>query len=435
MLVEERLDLGITYGTTATITTNTAIVESLSGRETRSINWVQPLIKFNIGQRGCINQELESFIAFHRARKGAYEGFRFKDWSDYQLSNQLITLNQDLQAQLFKTYTVAGVSVKRPLVKIVEETVTVNVGNSPVTEGWEVDFNTGVITFDEQPTGAIRVSCEFDVPVRFESDKIDLRFEAYEPGTGRKIFNWEGLTLTEVRISPAIPLPLDPVPQNLDHAINLGYDYGTVGGQKFATRIEKLVSGQEQRTSEWATSRGSWEVGSRTLLKSELDYLIALFRVCRGKAVSFRYFDWGTESEKLVRFGEDAIAFRFDAYEPGTERVIFNLAGVPLVGLFVFQSIIETYGQTFDGGILTNYSFTIIAPENVPSSAEAYLEAAGFDDILILGNFNSASITGSNLAGDWTGNFFLGVGLIFEATIVNNMIPACGFIATIRWEW
>lgn len=355
--VEERLNLGIVYGTTATITTSTAIVENFAGVETRSINWVQPLLKFNIGQRGCLNQELEYFIAFHQARKGAYQGFRFKDWSDYKFS-QIITLNANKQAQLFKTYTVAESSVKRPLVKIVTGTVSVFVNNNPVTQGWTLNYNTGVITFEEIPTGTIRVSGEFDVPVRFETDKIDLRFEACEPESGRKLFNWESLSLTEVRISPAIPLPFDSVPQSLNHVIDW-YDYGTVGGNKFATRIERLVSGQEQRTSEWANNSGEWEVGSRTLLKSELNYLIALFRVCRGKAVSFKYFDRRQSSEVLVRFGEDAIAFRFDAYERGTGRVIFNLAGMPLVGLIeepINPPVLKNtgYGSEWDRPISTN---------------------------------------------------------------------------------
>lgn len=328
MFIEERLDLGINYGTTATITTSTAIVETFSGIETRSINWVYPLLKFNIGQKSCLNEQLAYFLAFHAARKGAYEGFRFKDWSDYTF-NTVITLNANKQAQLFKQYSVAGSSVKRPLSKIVTGTVLVFV-NDVVTQGWTLNYNTGVITFNAIPTGTIRVSGEFDVPVRFESDKINLRFKAYEPGTERKLFDWEGLALTEVKISPAIPLAFDLIPQTLNHRINLGYDYDSIGGNEFATRIERLISGHETRISEWTTNRGSWEVGSRTLLKSELDYLIALFRVCRGKAVSFKYFNWQSEEEIIVRFGEDAIAFRFDAYEKGTGRVLFNLAGVPL---------------------------------------------------------------------------------------------------------
>ena len=329
---EETLNLGIAYGTTATITTSTAIVENFSGSETRSINWMQPLLKFNIGQKGCLNQELQQFIAFHEARKGTYQGFRFKDWSDYQF-NQVITLNTNKQAQLFKTYTVESLSVKRPLIKIVTGTVSVFVNNILVTEGWTLNYNTGVITFNEIPAGTIQVSGEFDVPVRFESDKIDLRFEAYESGTGDKIFNWESLSLSEVRINPNLLLSFDPISQNLNHLINLGYDYGTIGGNKFATRIERMVSGHELRTSEWTASRGSWEIGSRTLLKSELEYLISLFRVCRGKAISFWYFDWAKESQVAVRFGEDAIAFQFLAFERQTGEVIFNLSGVPLFAL------------------------------------------------------------------------------------------------------
>ena len=228
----------------------------------------------------------------------------------------------------------AGFTVKRPLVKIVPGSILVSVGNSPPTTGWSVNFNTGIITFEQVQTEPIQVSGEFDVPVRFATDKINLRFEAFEtcePEANLKLFNLENLSLTEIRINPTLALSLDQMPQFLNHQIDLGYDYGTIGGVEFATKINQLVSGQEQRISEWATNRGSWEVGARTLIKSDLTYLISLFRVCRGKAVGFKYFDWGTESQINVRFGEDAIAFRFDA--SSEEKVIFNLSGVPLYKL------------------------------------------------------------------------------------------------------
>jgi uncharacterized protein (TIGR02217 family) len=330
---EERLDLGYDYGTVATITTKTSIIESKNGTEQRTPQWYQPLLQFNIGERSEINDQLDQFIAFYTARKGAFQGFRFKDWSDYQFST-IITLNANKQAQLFKAYSVAGFTVKRPLVKIVPGSILLSVGNSPLTTGWNVNFNTGIITFDQVQTEPIQVAGEFDVPVRFATDKINLRFEAFEacePESNLKLFSLENLNLTEIRINPTLALSLDQIPQSLDHQINLGYDYGTIGGVEFATKINQSVSGQEQRISEWATRRGSWEVGARTLIKSDLDYLISLFRVCRGKAVGFKYFDWGTESQINVRFGEDAIAFRFDAME--AEKVIFNLSGVPLYKL------------------------------------------------------------------------------------------------------
>lgn len=329
--IEQRLDLGITYGTTSTITTSTAIVEDFSGAEQRSINWSQPLLKFNIGSKGALNAELEYFIEFHRARKGAYEGFRFKDWSDWRVTGQAIGIGDGVktQFQLYKSYSVANHTVNRPITKPVAGTVTIYVDG--VESAVTVNTATGVVTFGTAPTGAITADFEFDVPVRFERDKIDLRFEAFEKKTGRKLFNWEGLALVEVRIPSTIPLLIDPIPSSLDHTIDLGYDYGTIGGNEFATRIDKLVSGHEKRTADRETPRGSWEIGQRTLDLSELEYLIALFRVCRGRGVGFRYFDRAEPAYRPVRFGEDAIAFQFRAYERGTGKVIFNLSGVPIV--------------------------------------------------------------------------------------------------------
>jgi uncharacterized protein (TIGR02217 family) len=332
--IEERLDLGITYGTIATLATKTTIIEEGGGAEQRTIDWEQPMLKFAIGQRGCINDELEYFIEFHQERKGAYEAFRFKDWSDWRVDGGAIGTGDGTttEFQLFKIYSVAGQAVKRPITKPVAGTLTVYVAGT-VTSLVTVNTATGLITFASAPTGAITADFEFDVPVRFEGDEIKLRFESFEPGTGRKIFNWEGLTLVEVRIPPAIPLPIDSIPQSLDHTIDLGYDYGTIGGNRFETRIDKLVSGYENRASNWENPKGSWEIGQRTLDLSELEYLIALFRVCRGRAIAFRYLDRAEIIFRNVRFGEDSISFRFDAYERGPGRVIFDLSGVPLAGV------------------------------------------------------------------------------------------------------
>jgi hypothetical protein len=47
-------------------------------------------------------------------------------------------------------------------------------------------------------------------------------------------------------------------------------------------------------------------------------------------AVPFYYKDWQDEATKLVRFAEDRISFRFDAYRSSDEVVIFNLGGVAI---------------------------------------------------------------------------------------------------------
>jgi uncharacterized protein (TIGR02217 family) len=334
MFSEERLDLGYDYGTVVTIAAKTSIVERGNGREQRTIDWHHPLLTFNVGQYSTINEQLEYFINFHRARKGAFEGFRFKDWSDYLVVNQFLAIGDGevTEFQLYKTYQVGNWQAHRPITKPVAETLRVFLDSVELTEGWELDTTTGILTFDEAPDGEIWFSCEFDVPVRFTGDEINLRFEAYEQGTQNKIFNWEGLTLQEIRL-PFGNIPVATIPQNLDHQINLGYDYGTVGGAKFSTRIDGSANGQEVRSSNWSSPKARWEIGQRSLLLEELKYLISLFRVARGRAVQFSYLDRASETVCPVRFGEDNIAFRFDAYDRFTGAAIFNLSGVPLVGL------------------------------------------------------------------------------------------------------
>ena len=52
------------------------------------------------------------------------------------------------------------------------------------TEGWTVDLQTGIITFDDPvPEGVeVRAGFEFDVPVRFDTDKIRVSVASFQAG-------------------------------------------------------------------------------------------------------------------------------------------------------------------------------------------------------------------------------------------------------------
>jgi uncharacterized protein (TIGR02217 family) len=63
-----------------------------------------------------------------------------------------------------------------------------------------VDTTTGIITFTSPPTGNITASFEFDVPVRFEQDKFDHRFDAADPSTGEALFYVSTLSVVEIKI-------------------------------------------------------------------------------------------------------------------------------------------------------------------------------------------------------------------------------------------
>ena len=322
---EQRLDLGINYGATFGPRFNTAVLTQSDGQEQRRALWSQPLILAQLGDRRVTQSELNTLLAFHATVKGAAIGFRLRDWSDYKATNQPVgTGNGTVQTwQLVKTYAISTATVKRPITKPVAGSVVVYVDGVEEENGWSVDTTTGVLT--TELTGAIAVDFEFDVPVRFEQDKIDFTFEA------KGLFTLAPLTCTEIRVEPTIYPALDTLPGSLEEIIDLGYDFGTLGGPSFSTGIKANGAEFELRKSRWESSLGSWDIGDRLLIRSELDYLIRLFRVCRGMAIPFRFKDWQTNTVQDVRFAEDRISFRFEAYSEA--EVIFNLGGMAVTAI------------------------------------------------------------------------------------------------------
>lgn len=326
--LEQRLELGLNYGATYGPRFNTAIATASNGIEQRRAIWSQPLITVQLGDRRVNQSELDYLLAFHTSTKGAFAGFRIRDWSDYKSGLTAIGAgNGSLQTwQLIKRYTVAGVTVTRAIIKPIDGTLKVFLDGVEVLAGWSCDYNQGILY--TELTGVIAVTFDFDVPVRFEQDKIDFTYEAGK-GT-RKLFTLAPLTCVEIRIEPAIYPALDAIPTAIAETFDLGYDFGTLGGPSFSTAIATNAAEFESRKSYWDNAKGSWDVGDRALIRSELDYFIALFRCARGMAVPFSFKDWQDESTKLVRFAEDRISFRFDAFRSTDEEVIFNLGGVAI---------------------------------------------------------------------------------------------------------
>jgi uncharacterized protein (TIGR02217 family) len=328
---EDRLDLGIHYGTTSSYRYSTTILVNSQGQEQRNANWCQPLGKYQIGSKSLDRTELDTLIQFHKDRRGAYEAFRFRDWVDYQAINQFLGLGTGTRTvfQLVKTYSIGPYSIQRPIHKpLLNATIYLN-GNN--VANWELDTATGILTFDFPPVlgDIITADFEFDIPVRFEVDEINNRFEAYQD-EDTAIFRLESLALTEVRLNLGTlpPTPLYPV---FPYVLDLGYDYGTIGGNRYNTEITNVSSGYEHRSINWSEAKGRWNIGDRNLRISEKDYFLAFFRLCRGAASQFQFRDWAQVENLDVRFESDTIDFRFDAYQPESGEAIYNLSGLPIV--------------------------------------------------------------------------------------------------------
>ena len=168
----------------------TQIVEVASGDEERNASWANSRRRYDVAYGIRRADDLAAVVAFFEARNGRLHGFRYKDWADYKSAlpsqaisptdQQIGTGTGSLQTfQLAKRYTSGAQTWIRTIAKPVAGTVRVALGMVEQLSGWTVDSTTGVITFTTAPANGviIRAGFEFDVPVRFDSDTLDVTLD------------------------------------------------------------------------------------------------------------------------------------------------------------------------------------------------------------------------------------------------------------------
>ena len=197
--VEVAFPSDIAYGSSGGPEYSTDIVITHGGYEQRNINWAQSRAKYNVAHGIKTQAQLDTLIAFFRARKGRANGFRFKDWSDYRATAQAIGTGNGSNKifQLVKAYTSGGITETRTITKPVSGTVTVYKNSVLQASGaYSIDTITGKITFVTAPANAaiITADFEFDVPVRFDTDRLSATLDSYG------VNSWNDIPLVEVRV-------------------------------------------------------------------------------------------------------------------------------------------------------------------------------------------------------------------------------------------
>lgn len=196
--VEVQFPTDISYGSAGGPEYATDIVISQSGVEQRNVSWSQARARYNVAQGVQTQAQLDALIAFFRARKGRAYGFRFKDWTDFAATGQEIGTGDGTktQFQLQKLYTSGGVNEYRAISKPVSGTVKIYKNAVLQTSGYTVNTATGVVTFAAAPAAAVLITSdfEFDVPVRFDTDKLSATLDAYG------VNSWNNISLIEVRV-------------------------------------------------------------------------------------------------------------------------------------------------------------------------------------------------------------------------------------------
>lgn len=174
MFNETRLLDCVAYGSQFGQEFSTRIVTLRNGVERRNANWSMPLGRYGIIYQALEPQDHVKVRGAHMASLGSSIPFRFKDWSDYQADGEVIGTGTGVEQtiQLVKSYPFGPISLQRIIKKPVFDLVTLFADDVELSSS--VDFTTGLVTFTASPGSVITWSGEFDVPVRFESDRLDV---------------------------------------------------------------------------------------------------------------------------------------------------------------------------------------------------------------------------------------------------------------------
>ncbi|MCB8820049.1 DUF2460 domain-containing protein [Microvirga rosea] len=194
---EVRFPLDVSLGSGGGPVRRTDIVTLASGREHRNSRWAHSRRRYDagLGVRGI--DALHAVIAFFEERRGRLIGFRFRDRTDWRSgppARAPTPLDQPIgtgdgatrQFQLAKTYGSAHAPYRRTIAKPDGATVRVAVNGVEQAAGphFSCDPTTGLVTFTNPPASgaAITAGFAFDVPVRFDTDELDIDLSAFEAG-------------------------------------------------------------------------------------------------------------------------------------------------------------------------------------------------------------------------------------------------------------
>lgn len=194
---EVRFPANLSFGSVGGPERRTDIVALANGFEERNTPWAHSRRRYDAGLGLRSLDDVALLIAFFEARRGQMFGFRWKDWADYKSCAPAADVGFEDQVigtgdgairvfTLAKTYASGGQSYRRPVLKPVEGTVKVGLQGDQLAEGvnFTVDIARGEVTFAEPPDQGVEITAgfEFDVPVRFDTDRVQVSVASFQAG-------------------------------------------------------------------------------------------------------------------------------------------------------------------------------------------------------------------------------------------------------------
>ena len=170
-----RFPLHLAFGTRGGPVRPTDILQFANGTETRNAKGRHSRRQYNAVAGLKSSAQAIELLEFYESRNGPLYGFRFRDPLD-NIAETYIGRGTGGQSEfdLIKSYGEAPHAYVRRITKPVDGTVVAFIDD--VETAVSVDYQRGLIQFETPPyLGAvITASFEFDVPVRFASESLDI---------------------------------------------------------------------------------------------------------------------------------------------------------------------------------------------------------------------------------------------------------------------
>jgi len=194
-----RFPLAVSFGATGGPERLNEIVSLTSGREKRNARFAQSRRHYDAGTGVRSLSDLHDVLVFFEARRGSLHAFRFRDPFDMKscrpeatvsTADQTIGIGDGTKARfaLTKTYGEGNDAYQRLITRPVSETLRVAVDGVEKTSpaDWSFDLVTGEVVFapgnlpgaEEEVTAGY----EFDVPVRFDTERLAVSLTAFKAG-------------------------------------------------------------------------------------------------------------------------------------------------------------------------------------------------------------------------------------------------------------
>jgi uncharacterized protein (TIGR02217 family) len=197
---EERFPDEIAQGATGGPRWKTTKGRSAGGSRFANKDWSDALHFYEVSQAIKSLADFEAVRAFFYVVAGSFDGFRFKDFTNFRVAQavgvlELVTTDV---YQMHKAERYGSREYLRRIRKPVEDTVTIYRTRSAVTSSIaaSIDYTTGLVTVSGHVVGDTYAwAGEFDVPVNFADDSME---SAQHIGDAGGLFmDWGSIALEE----------------------------------------------------------------------------------------------------------------------------------------------------------------------------------------------------------------------------------------------